>query len=62
MNIIKLAEALGVDTTCKKEEIQKLRIELGVGMDTAREMIIEPRIYEQIKLLVRIITDKNEYD
>ena len=62
MDIFKLAEALGVDTTCKKEEIQKLRIELGVGMDTAREIIIEPRIYKQIKLLVRIITDKNEYE
>lgn len=62
MDIFKLAEALGVDTTCKKEEIQKLRIELGVGMDTAREILIEPKIYEQIKLLVRIITDKNEYD
>ena len=62
MNTIKLAEALGVDTTCKKQEIDKIRIELGVGMDTAREIIIEPRIYKQIKLLVRIITDKNEYD
>lgn len=26
------------------------------------EIIIEPRIYKQIKLLVRIITDKNEYE
>ena len=59
MNTFKLAEALGVDTTCKKEEIQKLRIELGVGMDTAREIIIEPRILERIKTLVKIITDKD---
>ena len=57
MNTFKLAEALGVDTTCKKEEIQKLRIELGVGMDTAREIIIEPRILERIKTLVRIIEE-----
>lgn len=57
MNIFKLAEALGVDTTCKKEEIQKLRIELGVGMNTAREIIIEPRILERIKTLVRIIEE-----
>lgn len=52
MSIIKLAEALGIDTACKKEEVQKLRIELGVNMDTARNMVIESRIYEQIKLLV----------
>ena len=50
MNIFKLAEALGIDTTCKKEEIQKLCLDLGVGMDTAREIIIEPRILERIKL------------
>lgn len=52
MNIIKLAEALGVDTACKKEEVQKLRIELGDNMYTARNIIIESRIYKQIKLLV----------
>lgn len=52
MNIIKLAEALGVDTGCKKEEVQKLRIELDINMNTARNIIIESRIYEQIKLLV----------
>lgn len=60
MNIFRLAEALGVDTSCKKEEIQKLRIELGVGMDTAREMIIEPRIYQRIKSLVKLITEVNQ--
>ena len=60
MNIFKLAEALGVDTTCKKEEIQKIRIELGVGMDTAREIIIEPRIYQRIKSLVKLITEVNQ--
>ena len=57
MNIIKLAEALGVDTTCKKSEIDKLRIEYGVGMDTAREMIIEPKIYKRIKELVKDIEE-----
>ena len=57
MNMFKLAEALGVDTTCKKEEIQKLRIELGVGMDTAREIIIEPRIYKRIEDLVSILEE-----
>lgn len=60
MNTFKLAEALGVDTTCKKEEIQKLRIELGVGMDTAMEIIIEPRILERIKALVRTIEEVSE--
>lgn len=57
MNTIKLAEALGVDTTCKKQEIDKLRIEYGVGMDTAREMIIEPKIYKRIKELVKYIQE-----
>ena len=57
MNTIKLAEALGIDTTCKKQEIDKLRIEYGVGMDTAREMIIEPKIYQKIKNLVKLIEE-----
>ena len=55
MNTIKLAEALGIDTTCSKQEIDKIRIEYGVGIDTAREMIIEPRIYQRISELVRYI-------
>lgn len=57
MNTIKLVEALGIDITCKKQEIDKLRIEYGVGMDTAREMIIEPKIYERIKELVKYIQE-----
>ena len=57
MNIIKLAEALGVDATCKKQEINKLRIKYGVGMDTAREMIIEPKIYKRIKELIKYIQE-----
>lgn len=57
MNIIKLAEALGIDTTCEKQELDKLRIEYGVGMDTAKEMIIEPKIYERIKELVQCIQE-----
>lgn len=58
MDIIKLAEALGIDTTCNKEEIQYLREYHGVGIRTAREIIIEPKVYEEIKLLVKYI--KNE--
>lgn len=57
MNIIKLAEALGIDTACEKQEIDRLRIECSVGVDTAREMIIEPKIYEQIKELVKYIQE-----
>lgn len=57
MNIIKRAEALGVDTTCEKQELDKLRIEYGVGINTAREMIIEPKIYERIKELVKYIQE-----
>lgn len=58
MDIIKLAEALGIDTACNKEEIQYLREYHGVGTRTAIEIIIEPKIYEEIKLLVKYI--KNE--
>lgn len=53
MNIIKFAEALGIDTTCEKQELDKVRIEYGIGMDTARQMIVEPKIYERIKELVK---------
>lgn len=59
MNIFKLAEALGVDTTCKYEEIQYLREYYGVGIQTARETIIESKVYEEIKLLVKCIKDIN---
>lgn len=59
MNIIKLAEVLGIDTTCEKQELDKLRIEYGVGIDTARAMIVEPKIYEQIKELVKSIQENN---
>ena len=58
MNIFKLAEALRVDTTCKKEEILRIRNELGVGIETAREIIIEPRVLNQIKNLVDILLEK----
>lgn len=60
MNMIKLAEALGIDTNCEKQELDKLRIEYGVGIDTAREMIIEPKIYEQIKELVKTVQELNK--
>lgn len=59
MDIIKLAEALGVNTTCKKEEVQHIREYYGVGIQTAREIIIEPKVYEEIKLLVKCIKDIN---
>ena len=55
MDIIKLAEALGVNTTCSKEEIQYIREYYGVGIQTAREIIIEPKIYKEIELLVKCI-------
>ena len=61
MNIVKLAKALGVDTTCSKEEIKSLRENLGISIDAARELILEPRILQRIKLLVGIITER-EYD
>ena len=59
MNIFKLAEALGVDTTCKYEEIQCLRENLSCGIDQAREIIIEPRVLEAIKSLVKCIKTKD---
>ena len=59
MNIFKLAEALGVDTTCKREEVQYLREKLGCGIEQAREIIIEPRVLEEIKLLVKCIKKNN---
>ena len=59
MNIFKLAEALGVDTTCKYEEIQYLRENLSCGIDQAREIIIEPRVLEAIKSLVKCIKTKD---
>lgn len=58
MDIIKLAEALGVNTTCSKEEIQHIREYYGIGIQTAREIIIEPKIYKEIELLVKCIKDK----
>lgn len=60
MDIFKLAEALNVDTTCKREEIQHLREIYGVGIDTAREIIIEPRVLNQIKMLVKIILNEDK--
>lgn len=57
MNIIKFAEALGIDTTCEKQELDKLRIEYCIGIDTARAMVIEPKIYERIKELVKFIQE-----
>ena len=60
MNTFKLAEALGVDITGKKEEVQKLRKELGVSTDTAIEIIIEPKILERIKALVKTIEEVSE--
>ena len=61
MNIIKLAEALGVDTRCSKEEIKYLRENLGVSIDAAREIILEPRILERIKELVEITTGRSDW-
>ena len=58
MDIIKLAEALGVNTACSKEEIQHIREYYGVGIQTAIEIIIEPKVYEEIKLLVKCIKTK----
>lgn len=55
MDIIKLAEALGINTACSKEEVQHIREYYGVGIQTAKEIIIEPKIYEKIKLLVKHI-------
>ena len=57
MDVIKLAEALGCDTTCNKAEITYIRENYGVGMDTAREILIEPRIYKRIKELVSLINE-----
>ena len=57
MNTFKLAEALGVDTTGKKEEVEKLRKELGISIAAAEEIIIEPKILERIKALVRTIEE-----
>lgn len=57
MNTIKLAEALGIDTSCTKVEIDFIRKNYSVGIETAREIIIEPRIYKRIKELVKYIQE-----
>ena len=58
MNTFKLAKALRVDTTCKKEEITRIRNEFGVGIETAMELIIEPRIIARIEELVSILLEE----
>lgn len=57
MDILQLAEALGIDTACDKEEVQYLREYHGVGIRTAMEIIIRPKVYEEIKLLVKYIKE-----
>lgn len=55
MNIEKLAKALGVDITCTKVEIDFIRENYGVGIETAKEILIEPRILKRITQLVEKI-------
>ena len=55
MNIEKLAQVLNVDTTCTKVEIDFVRENYGVGIETAREIIIEPRVLKRISQLVKKI-------
>jgi hypothetical protein len=55
MDIEKLAKALNVDTACNKVEIDFVRENYGVGIETAREIIIEPRVLKRISQLVKKI-------
>lgn len=50
MDIIKLAKALDVDTEIPKEHIKMLR-EQGMGIETAKDVILEERILERIEKL-----------